>query len=74
METQVLRDYELYQLTICFSPFLCYWAARSARGTSHTSHLEGGGAVFAACQLALRSLVLGYVTFQAPTRHGLNMC
>ena len=42
METQVLQDYDLYQLAICISPFLCSWAARSAQGISHISHLGVG--------------------------------
>ena len=51
METHVLHDCDLYQLTICFSPFLCSWAARSARGISHIPHLEelGGVCSLSAC-------------------------
>ena len=45
METQVLQDCDVYQLTICFPPLLCSWEARSARGVSHLSHLGGGGGV-----------------------------
>ena len=58
METQVLKDYELYQLTICFPPFLLGPPGVPKEYHTYPTQQWGrGGRIFVASPLALCALV-----------------
>ena len=69
METHILQDCDLYQLTLCVLSFPLFLGSKECQrhvsGMSHISHLGGRGRSAVLCpQLAFGSLFSNHIQFQ----------